>query len=122
MSSNPYLDRLANAGKNPHGKKSEKRLAKKIGARLHPNSGATRAQKSDASLLKFRMEMKSTVTQCLMLDMAWLVKIAHEALDHGQTPAVTVSFVDNAGMARMKHHAEWVVLPMAAFQELTSED
>ena len=60
--------------------------------------------------------------QSIMLEMAWLVKIAHEALDHGQTPAVVVSFVDTAGRARMKHYAEWVLMPMAAFQELTHED
>ena len=78
-----------------------------------------RGAKSDASLPSFRLEMKSTVTQAMLLEMAWLVKIAHEALDHGQTPAVVVSFVDAAGMHRMKHYAEWVVLPLAAFQELT---
>jgi hypothetical protein len=119
--SNPYLDRLAAAGKNPHGKKSEKRVAKKMGARLHPNSGAG-VTKSDASLKRFRMEMKSSMMQSVMLEMAWLVKIAHEALDHGQTPAVVVSFVDTSGKARMKHYSEWVLMPMVTFQELTHED
>jgi hypothetical protein len=118
--SNPYLDRLAAAGTNAHGKKSERRVAKTMGARLHANSGATRAAKSDASLLQFRLEMKSTITQAMVLEMAWLVKIAQEALDHGQSPAVALSFVDAHGKPRMKHYAEWVVLPMAAFQELTS--
>lgn len=117
--SNPYLDRLAAGGKNPHGKKSEKRVAKQMGARLHANSGATRGAKSDASLRNFRLEMKSTTTQTIALEMAWLVKIAHEALDHGQTPAVTLAFVDAAGNPRMKHYAEWVAMPMAAFRELT---
>lgn len=115
---NPYLNRLATAGANPHGKKSEKRLAKHMGAKLHPNSGASRAAKSDASLKTFRLEMKSTTTQTVALDMAWLVKIAQEALDHGQTPAVTISFVGPDGKARMKHYAEWVVLPLTAFEEL----
>lgn len=118
--SNPYLDRLAAAGKNPHGKKSERKVARKMGARLHANSGATRGAKSDASLKSFRLEMKSTLTQAMVLEMAWLVKITQEALDHGQTPAVTLSFVDAHGKPRMKHYAEWVVIPMAAFLELTS--
>lgn len=120
--SNPFLNRLAAGGKNPHGKKSEKKVAKKMGAKLHPNSGAMRGAKSDASLRSFRLEMKSTITQALMLEMAWLVKIAQEALDHGQTPAVSVTFVDAHGVPRMKHYAEWVVLPLATFQELTAID
>ena len=116
---NPYLDRLAAAGTNAHGKKSEKKVAKKMGARLHPNSGAMVGAKSDASIRDFRLEMKSTVTQAMLLEMAWLVKIAHEALDHGKTPAVVLSFVDPQGKARMRQYAEWVVLPLSAFQELT---
>jgi hypothetical protein len=48
--------------------------------------------------------MKSTTTQAMVLEMAWLIKIAHEALDNGQTPAV-VSFVDAQGLLRMKHYA-----------------
>ena len=102
--SNPYLDRLAAASTNAHGKKSEKRVAKRMGAKLHRNSGAPRGSKSDASLRKFRLEMKSTTTQAMVLEMAWLIKIAHEALDNGQTPAV-VSFVDAQGLLRMKHYA-----------------
>lgn len=120
--SNPYLDRLAAAGKNAHGKKSEKQVAKKMGARLHPNSGAMRGAKSDASLKEFRLEMKSSMTQTIPLDMAWLVKIAHEALDHGQTPLVTLSFVDAHGHPRMRQYAQWVLMPLVTFQELTRED
>ena len=57
-----------------------------MGAKLHLNSGAMRGAKSDATLKAFRLEMKSTTTQTMPLEMAWLVKIAQEALDHGQTP------------------------------------
>lgn len=117
---NPFLDRLAKDGANTHGKKSEQRVGKKMGARMHSNSGATRGSKSDASLKdeNFRLEMKSTVHQTIALDMAWLVKIAHEALSHGQTPAVVLSFVDAEGQSRMRRHAEWVCMPLEAFKEL----
>ncbi len=116
---NPYLDRMANAGTNAHGKRSERKVARKMGARLHPNSGSMRGAKSDASKGSFRLEMKSTVNQTMVLEMAWLVKIAQEALQHGQTPAIVVSFVDPQGQSRLKNYAEWVLMPMAAFQELT---
>lgn len=115
---NPYLDRLDKAGKNPHGRKSEKRVAKQMGARLHRNSGASRSQKSDASLHQFRLEMKSTITDVLMLEMAWLVKIASEALDHQQVPAVVCSFVDAHGRTRLPQFGEWVIMPRVAFEEL----
>lgn len=115
---NPYLERLANAGKNAHGKKAEKKTAKKMGARLHPNSGARRGAKSDASLKNFRLEMKSTTNKVLPLDMAWLTKIAQEALPHGQTPGVVVLFVDPQGVPRLRQYAEWVLIPRVAFQEL----
>ena len=116
--SNPFLDRLAKAGTNPHGKQSEKKLAKKMGARLHPNSGAMAGAKSDASLRQFRMEMKSTTNQTAAIDLAWLVKITKEALDQGQSPVITVSFVDHQGVPRLRTYAEWVMLPLVAFQEL----
>lgn len=119
---NPYLDRLAAGGKNTHGKKSEKRVAKKMGAKLHRGSGSSRGQKSDASRGSIRLEAKSTVTQTLALDMAWLVKIAQEALAAGQTPAVSLSFVDANGKARLRQYAEWVAIPMSVFQELVEFD
>lgn len=119
---NPYLDRLAKAGKNPHGRKSEKRVAKKMGAKLHRGSGSSRGQKSDASRGSIRLEAKSTVTQTLALDMAWLVKIAQEALAAGQTPAVSLSFVDASGKSRLRQYAEWVAIPMSVFQELVEFD
>lgn len=121
--SNPYLDRLANAGTNPHGKRAEKKVAKKMGARLHPNSGAMRGAKSDASLTeeKFRLEMKSTVNQAISLELATLVKIAHEALPHNQVPGVVIMFVDPQGVPRLKQYAEWVLMPMAVFQELVAK-
>jgi len=121
MGSNPYLDRLANAGTNAHGKKSEKLVAKKMGAKLHPNSGAMRGAKSDASLPNFRLEMKSTTGKVLPLELAWLVKIAQEALAHGQTPIVPLAFVDAQGKPRMKQYAEWVAMPMSVFKEIVGE-
>jgi hypothetical protein len=115
------MTRVATSGIS-HGKKSEKRVAKAMGAKLHPNSGAMAGAKSDASLKSFRLEMKSTQTDVMPLDLAWLVKIATEALPHGQSPAVVMSFVDGRGVPRMRQYAEWVVMPLTKFKELTHED
>lgn len=93
-----------------------------MGARLHPNSGAMRGAKSDATMGQFRMEMKSTVNKTIPIEMAWLVKIAQEALQHGQKPAVMVMFVDPQGIPRQKWYTEWVLIPRSVFQELVHED
>jgi len=122
--SNPYLDRQAAKVTNAHGKVSEKRVGKAMGARMHANSGATRGSKSDASLkaANFRLEMKSTVNQMMALERGWLVKIAQEAVTHGQIPAVVVSFVLPDGKTALRYHAEWVLLPLEAFKELTATE
>lgn len=79
--------------------------------------------KSDASMTEenFRLEMKSTTNDTMRLEMAWLVKIAREALPYGQQPALVVSFVDAEGKPRMKTYGEWVMIPKAVFEELTTK-
>ena len=119
---NPFLERAAKKGGISHGRKSEKKIARKIGARLHPNSGAMAGVKSDASLKEsnFRLEMKSTVNQTLSLEMLWLSKISQEAVVHNQRPGLIISFVDPQGNPRMRYNAEWVMMPMEVFKELTN--
>lgn len=123
MAKHPYLDRLEARGTNTHGKISEKKVAKKIGARLHSNSGARPGSKSDASLTNshFRLECKSTVNQTIPLELGWLAKIAKESTTHGQRPAVTLSFVDPDGKPRLNNYAEWICIPLVVFQELLNE-
>lgn len=115
---NPFLDRMDKLGKSGHGKLSEKRLAKELGARLHPASGAIVGHKSDASDEQFQYEMKSTTSLTLPLDKSWLEKISHEANCANKTPAITISFVLPDGKPRMRLNSEWVMVPKWAFQEL----
>lgn len=117
---NPFLARL-DVGGLGHGRKSEKRIAKDIGARLHPASGAKRGSKSDASLKNFRLEMKSTVQKTLKLELGWLVKISQEAVSHRQVPGLVFSFVDAEGKPVMKSNAQWVAMPLASFEELVND-
>src|ERR1041385_9356157 len=99
LSDNPYIKRVNAQTKTSHGRLSETRIAKKLGARLQPNSGAMRGAKSDAILKRanFRLEMKSTTHLTLPLQLAWLSKISTEALSHSQRPGVVISFVDRQG-------------------------
>lgn len=117
---NPFLDRQAKAAKNSHGKASEKRIAKTVGGRLTPASGAMRGAKADSRnfgpLGKEIIESKSTVNLTLPLDLGWLVKVAHEARGAGARPLLTLSFVTPEGKARPS--GDWVAMPMADYQEL----
>ena len=105
------------------GRRSEKRVAKHMGARQHPASGAMRGAKSDASLKEenFQLEMKSTTTMTMPLHVGWLAKISMEALQHGRRPAVVMSFTDGEGKARMRLNSEWVAIPMEVFKELLGD-
>jgi hypothetical protein len=116
---NPYLNRLATRGKSSHGKASEKKLAKSIGADLTPASGALGSAKGDMKKGEFLIESKSTIHESLKLEQDFLRKIAHEAKYTGKTPALTISFVTGDGSSKVD--SEWIMLPLAFFKTLVEE-
>ena len=118
-----YLSRLDDGLR---GRVSETRVAKAIGARLQPASGALAGAKSDSKLSqngrKFRVESKSTINLTMPLDLSWLTKITSESLSDSSIPTVTISFVTSDGKPRSARNSEWVLMPMWAFQELKGEE
>lgn len=117
---NPFLKRLQAKGiDSGHGRKSEKRVAKDLGAIQTPGSGAFKGHKGDARLntetKKFLIESKATKNATMTLDLGWLVKIATEAMNERRTPALSVSFVNPDGTPRV--HGDWVMIPMRDFKE-----
>lgn len=123
MSKNPFMDRAAQRGSMDHGRKSEKRIASSLAARLTPASGAMRGAKSDMKKKvggrKFQIESKATKTATLPVDLGWLVKITEEAQSTGSIPVLTMSFVSEEGKSRPK--GDWVAVPLWFFHELTEE-
>ena len=117
MATNPYLARLEGRGKTSHGKASEKKLAKSVGARLTPASGAIESAKGDMKVGEFLIESKSTIHASISLERDFFLKIAHEAQFAGKVPALSVSFVTGDGSP--KKNGEWVCLPLHFFKELT---
>jgi hypothetical protein len=103
------------------GRRSEKRVAGSLGARLHPASGSMRGAKSDASMKNFRLEMKSSSSKTIKLEMGWLVKISQEARCQGQIPALVFSFTDGEGKLVQSTDAEWVCIPISNFKELVGD-
>jgi hypothetical protein len=120
MTRNPFMDRAANEARSSHGKRSEQRVAKKLGATLTPSSGALRSAKGDmrqkTGAIKWAQEAKSTIHDTMSLDLGWLVKIQHEALAINCSPALSISFVTPEGKGRP--HGDWVCMPLATYQEL----
>lgn len=101
------------------GRISEKRLAKKLGGRLRPASGALQGAKGDMTLGNVLIEAKSTVGRSFSVKHEQLAKIAKEARDQGMIPALSISFINGDG--RPVPAGEWVAVPLHVWQMLLEE-
>lgn len=99
-----------------HGNYSERRVAKALGMRTTPGSGALDGAKSDAYSREFRMESKSTIHESIALKRSWLTKIHNEARSTGREPALSISFVYPDGSE--KNYGDWVLIPRSTFEDL----
>ncbi len=98
------------------GRKAEKKVAKRMGARLRPNSGAMEGAKGDMTLGNFLIEAKSTQAGGINLQLTWLRKIVREVRTTGQDPALVILFTDVEGNPR--RDGEWVAVPRKVFERL----
>jgi hypothetical protein len=124
MSDNPYMRRAAARNIGDAGRTSEKRVAKTLGARLQPASGAMASAKGDMKIqrkTKFLAESKSTTADTLKVDLAWLMKVTAEALSQNAQPLLTISFVTPEGKLRGLRE-DWVCMPRHVFDELTGDE
>jgi hypothetical protein len=112
----PYVLRRNQHRIGKAGRKSEKRVAKELGAVERPASGAMPGAKGDMELRRALVEAKSTTGNSISVSLDWLCKIAREARSDGKTPALTVSYVDDDG--RPRQDGDWVLIPLYAFKEL----
>ena len=112
----PYVLRRNQHRIGKAGRKSEKRVAKELGARERPASGAMPGAKGDMEVRRALLEAKSTTGNSISVSLDWLAKIAREARSDGKTPALTVSYVDDDG--RPRPDGDWVLIPLYAFKEL----
>ena len=98
------------------GRTSERLLAKTLGARAQPASGALEGAKGDIELPAFLLEAKSTTQKSMALQLQWLAKIAGEARSIGKPPAVAITFTRPDGHPLLD--GEWVAIPLYTFKEL----
>lgn len=101
--------------KQAHGNKAERRLSKRLDARLTPASGALQGAKGDMTTEQFRIESKATVKDSYRLTLETLCKASDEATEQGQVPAVAVQFTTADG--RLRRCGGWVVVPEHVFKE-----
>lgn len=118
MTEVPYFKRRTQHRIGKSGRKSEQRVAKMLGGRLRPASGALEGAKGDIVMDKFLVEAKSSQRMSITIKLDWLCKIAREARSEGKTPALTVSFVTPEGRAQLD--GDWVMIPMHTFEEMLS--
>lgn len=115
---NPYLTRQAKHSIGKAGRKSETRLARQIGGRVRPASGAMEGAKGDMTVGAHLLEAKSTTQASMGIKLDWLAKIAKEARSEGKMPALAVSFIHPDGNPVMD--GEWVMLPLHRWRELVA--
>lgn len=114
MAENPLFGRTGR-----HGTHSERRVAKAVGGRLTPGSGAFTGHKGDFRKGRTLAECKSTVQMSATLKLDWLNKITQEAVQKGCDPALFLSFVTSNG--KPKPGGDWVLVPKYVWDELTEE-
>ena len=118
MNDLPYMVRKQQHRIGKAGRRSEARLKRKLDGKGRPASGALPGSKGDIELGKVLLEAKSTTQESMAVKLAWLLKIASEARSEGKSPALSVSFIDEQGQARLD--GEWVMIPMHRFKELVT--
>ena len=104
---NPLLNRYA---KGRHGTRSERRVAKKLKAKLTPASGTKAGAKGDSVLPELLIESKATVHDSMVIKASWLRKIAEEAIQKNRYPGLTISFVTGSGAVRPQ--GDWLLVPI----------
>lgn len=113
---NPFLSRISRGGSGRSGVASEKKAAKRLGARQTRYSGAMATERGDMELAQFKIEAKSSTKDSISIKLDWLAKISQEAQQEGLTPALSVSFVHGSGEPRA--FGTWVAVPEDVFRKL----
>lgn len=110
---NPLLKRV-NKKAEQRGRRSEKRVSKSLGTTPNRASGAVFWLKGDVTLPKFLIELKSTKKKSIRLEKAYFDKIALEAKNKDQIPALGISFVTELGDGTVD--GDWMAIPLRVFR------
>lgn len=118
MSFDPHKSARSNYGNKARSKKQEDTLAKNVGGRRQPNSGAIPTMKGDVSSSDFLFEAKTTGNKSLSVTLKWLTKISREAAEEAKTPGMELQFEwTPAGVP-----SNWILVPTEVFQKLLKQN
>lgn len=92
----------------------EKKIAKRLGGKTTPASGAKDAHKGDIKVGEFLIDDKSTVSSSISITKEMLVKINREAREAGKNPCLSISFHGDMGLAG----STWYLVPERVFREI----
>jgi hypothetical protein len=117
--------RAFDPGYNKKGKsrKQEGRIAKIVGGRVQPASGATKhdlwkgtrhSTKGDVCETDFLIEAKRTDAQSISITGEWLFKISNYAAKSAKMPALAIEI----GGYPLLQEKDWVMVPASVFQQL----
>lgn len=109
-----------NYGKVTKSKKHENRVAKTLGGKRLPQSGAKRWSKWDAetangdiSAPTLHVEHKRTECESMSLKMEWLEKVSRGARAVGKDPALVLTFEEAKSFPM-----DWCMVPLDVFLQL----
>jgi len=94
--------------------KQEKKLAKEIGAKLTPQSGAQDTSPADMIKGNYVIESKSTKGDSLSVKREWLDQVKQSPINYGKIPTLILDFT--------KTNDKYVVMDIKDFQKLIKED
>lgn len=97
-----------NKNNKKEAQKRERALAKRLGGRATPNSGAIDGHKGDVVLDKYLIDDKFTGTPSYTLKKSEMDKISREAREREREPMFVIKFTKGVPL---KHPSEWVLLP-----------
>jgi len=96
---------------------TEARLAKDLGGRTVPASGALDGAKGDVSTADFLIDSKQTGAASIIVSAKQLNKITKEAREANRKPALKLQLEGiQLGVAK-----EWMLIPLHVFKEITRE-
>jgi len=102
-------------------KKHEKDIAKRLGGKRQPLSGALPEAKSDVITDKLRIDCKYVHVKSYRLTLDVLKKITMESAGQDIIPAIQIRF-EKCGKDIQYDvvSRDWIVVPLSAFEELLS--
>lgn len=122
MSDSPFLRRLGKRDSGHHGRVAEKKLAKRVGGREQPGSGALAGAKGDVKVeakIDLLLENKATKGATFTMRQEVLHKVYQEALEQTRVPALSFQFTNDAGLSDKRDR--WVCLPEHVFLQLIGD-